>query len=73
MGETLAQRAAHVVMVAQQIARGENQIVEVEQGARAFVVAEALQDRTRFVDQRRQERGLRRPGASETQASQQAV
>ena len=41
-------------MVAQQIARGENQIVEIKLGARALVVAIALQDRTRFVDQRRQ-------------------
>jgi hypothetical protein len=67
MGETLSQRAAHGIMVAQQVARGENQIVEVELGAGALVVAIALQDRTRFVDQRRQGmagRGLkkRRPG-----------
>ena len=54
MGETLPKRAAHVIMVAQQVARGENQIVEIELGARALVVAIALQDRTRFVDQRRQ-------------------
>ena len=54
VGETLPERAADVVMVAQQIARGEDQIVEVELGARALVVAIALQDRTRFVDQRRQ-------------------
>ena len=32
-GRNAAQRAAHVVMVAQQIARGENQIVEIELGA----------------------------------------
>ena len=54
MCETLPKRPAHVIMVAQQVARGKNQIIEIELGAGAFVVAIALQDRTRFVDQRRQ-------------------
>ena len=54
MGETLSQRLAHGVVVAQQVARGENQIVEIELGAGALVVAIALQDRSRFVDQRGQ-------------------
>jgi hypothetical protein len=72
MGETLPQRPAHGVMVAQQVARGENQIVEIELGAGALVVAIALQDRTRFVDQRRQ--GMAGGGLrNATQASQQAV
>ena len=57
MGEALAQRAPDIVMVAQQIARGEDQIVEVELGARALMVAIAMQDRTRFLDQRRQNLG----------------
>lgn len=54
MGETLSQSTAHGIVVAQQIARGENQIVEIELGAGALVLAIALQDRARFVDQRRQ-------------------
>ena len=54
MGETLPQRPAHGIMVAQQVARGENQIVEIELGVGALVIAIALQDRTCFVDQRRQ-------------------
>ena len=56
-------------MVAQQVARGEDQIIEVELGARALVVAIALQDRTRLLDQRRQNlagRGLKKrsPGVT---------
>ena len=54
MGETLSQSLAHGVMVAEQVASSKNQIVEVEVGAGALVVAVALQDRTRFVDQRGQ-------------------
>ena len=69
MREALSQRAPDIVMVAQQIARGEDQIVEVELGARALVVAIALQDRTRLLDQRRQNlagRGLKKrsPGVA---------
>ena len=57
MGEALSQRVPHIVTVAQQVARGEVEIVEVELGARALMVAIAMQDQTRFLDQRRQNLG----------------
>ena len=50
MGEALAQRAPDIAIVAQQIALGEDQIVKIELGARALMVAVALQDRARHVD-----------------------
>ena len=57
MGEALSQRVPLIVTVAQQVARGEVEVVEVELGARALMVAIAMQDQTRFLDQRRQNLG----------------
>ena len=54
MGEAVSQCAPDIVMIAQQIACGENQIVEVELSARTLVVAITLQNRAHFFDQRRQ-------------------
>ena len=48
MGEALSQRMSDLVMVAQQVARGEDQIVEIELSARPFLVAIAFEDRARF-------------------------
>jgi hypothetical protein len=46
MGEALSQRVPLIVTVAQQVARGEVEVVEVELGARALMVAIAMQDQT---------------------------
>ena len=54
-------------MVAQQIARGEDQVVKIEQGARALMVAEASQDgRTSSIKLRENpaRRGLQQRGPS---------
>ena len=45
MGETRGKRPAHRLVIAQQVARGEEQVVEVEQRGGALVVSEALRDR----------------------------
>ena len=54
-------------MITQQIARGEDQIVEVEQGGRALIVPETMQDGLHLSDQVSQRRAgdrleQRRPG-----------
>ena len=45
VGETRGERPAHRLVIAQQVARGEEQVVEVEQRGGALVVPEALRDR----------------------------
>src|SRR3546814_9533068 len=45
MGEAARQRPAHRLVITQQVARCENQVIEVEKGSRALVVAEAVEHR----------------------------
>ena len=51
MREARGQRAAHRFMVAQQLARGEDQIVEIEKRSRALVVAETIHHRLHKPDE----------------------
>ncbi len=45
------QRPAHLVVIAQQIARGEYQVVEIEKGGRPLMLAEVLHNRPHELDQ----------------------
>ena len=68
-GEARGEGAAHVVVIAQQIARSKDQVVEIEERRRSLVVAKAIDDRLHERDRRGQHMrgdGLvhRRPGGA---------
>jgi len=62
--EARSQRPAHFIMIAQQVARGEDQIVEIEQGRRTLMSRNRCRNGLHLGDQVKPRRDWRHSGAA---------